>query len=63
MGDFNLDYSQKDNLNFRYKNMFEDLDAKLSDKNLIQIIDFPTWSRLINNVLKESILDHVYLTG
>ena len=37
MGDFYLDYTQKDNLNFRYANMFEDLDEKFSDKNLIQI--------------------------
>ena len=26
----------------------------------MQIIDFTTWKRVINNVLKEPILDHVY---
>ena len=26
------------------------------------MIDFPTWSRIINNVLPESLLDHVYVT-
>ena len=29
--------------------------------NLIQIIDFPTWKRIVDNVRKESILDHVYV--
>ena len=29
---------------------------------MIQIIEFPTWSRIVNNELKESTLDHIYLT-
>ena len=28
-----------------------------------QVIDFPTWSRIVNKVLKESTLDHAYLTN
>ena len=31
----------------------------LFDVNLIQLVDFPTWSRIVNNVLRESILDHI----
>ena len=32
-------------------------------KNLFQIIDFTTWSRNINGILKQSLLDHVYVTN
>ena len=32
-------------------------------KNLFQIIDFTTWSRNINGNLKQSLLDHVYVTN
>ena len=30
--------------------------------NLIQIVNFITWSRIVNGVQRESILDHVYTT-
>ena len=62
VGDFNLDYPQKDNINYRYGNMFQDFNEILSENNLHQIAEFPTWSRIINYVLKESTLDHVYLS-
>ena len=42
---------------------FEALDAKFKPHNLVQIIDFHTWSRNINNVIKSSTIDHVYLKG
>ena len=29
--------------------------------NLIQLIDQPTWKRIVNNVEKKSVLDHVYV--
>ena len=29
--------------------------------NFFQLIDFCTWSRVINGIKKESILDHVYV--
>ena len=33
----------------------------LGDENLVQIIEFPTWSRIVNNVLLESTIDHIYV--
>ena len=33
------------------KTCFEDFDDALSGKNQNQIIEFPTWSRIVNNVL------------
>ena len=62
VGDFNLDYPQRENVDYRYANMFTDFDEKFLDINLVQMIDFSTWSRIVNNVLKESTLDHIYLT-
>ena len=32
-----------------------------TEKNLIQIIDFDTWSRVINGTKKESLIDHIYV--
>ena len=40
--------------------MFMDFEKSFENKDLVQIIEFPTWSRIINNVLKESTLDHLY---
>ena len=61
MGDFNLNYAKKNNVGYKYENFFNDFDEVLFNMNLIQLINFPTWSRIVNNVLRESILDHVYV--
>ena len=61
LGDFNLDYSFKNDVNYRYSNMFNDFESFIDNNNLIQMVEFPTWSRIINNVLRESILDHIYV--
>ena len=44
VGDFNLNYTQKENVDYRYANMFSDFDEKFQDINLVQMINFPTWS-------------------
>ena len=41
--------------------IFDDFDDVLYDKNLIRLMEFPTWSRIVNNVLIESIIDHIYV--
>ena len=61
LGDLNLDWSKHFDNNYNLKNYFMDMDEKLENHNLMQIIELPTWSRTINVVLRESILDHVYL--
>ena len=61
LGDFNLDSSKKNLTDYRFKNYFDSLDLIIDQFNLSQIIEFPTWQRIINNTLKESTLDHVYL--
>ena len=61
LGDFNLNYAKKNNVGYKYENFFNDFDEVLFNMNLIQLINFPMWSRIANNVLRESILDHVYV--
>ena len=60
MGDFNLDARMEGigsyNLNAPLLNLTE---FALENK-LCQIIDFCMWSRVINGVKKESLLDHIY---
>ena len=60
LGDFNLDDAKRFHIDYPFKNMFNDLLESFIDHNLIQLIKFPTWSRLISNNLKTSILDHLY---
>ena len=52
----------KNNVNYRYDNMFNDFDDIFDNLNLIQMVEFKTWSRVVNNVLRESIIDHIYVT-
>ena len=62
LGDFNLDYSMKNDINYEYENLYNDFDNAFIGVNLIQMVEFSTWSRIINNVVRESILDHIYVT-
>ena len=57
-----IDYSMKNDVNYRYESMFDDFDSILNGINLIQMVEFPTWSRIVNNILRESVLDHIYVT-
>ena len=61
LGDFNLNFAKKNDINYSHVRYFDDFENVLSDKNLIQLIEFPTWSRIVNNVLMESKLDHIYV--
>ena len=39
------------------------MDRILGDLELIQTVERLTWTRTVNNVVKESILDHIYVTN
>ena len=60
LGDFNLDWNKKGAHEYAFKNYFNDMSEKLNDVDMIQLVKFPTWSRIVNGVLRESLLDHVY---
>ena len=59
--DFNIDYEKIYDDNYAHKNLFDDLDSELSCFNLIQIVNFVTWSRMVGLNVRSSILDHIYL--
>ena len=61
LGDFNLDFMQIHNPQYRLKNNLEALNKIMSESNMLQIVDYRTWSRNINGILKESTLDHIYV--
>ena len=60
-GDFNLDDSERFSNDYRGKLFFEKLNSIMDDIPLIQIINEPTWQRIVNNNLRESTIDHVYV--
>ena len=61
LGDFNLDQNKRYDINYSHKLYFDALSTAFEPHNLIQVIDFDTWTRVINNVVKPSVIDHVYL--
>ena len=61
IGDFNLDQSRSFDLSYSHKKYFEIMRATFQPINLIQLVNFPTWSRTINNSVCSSTIDHVYV--
>ena len=61
VGDFNMDYAKIYDDNYNNKNLFQDFDDILSDFNLIQVVKFETWSRMVGTERRSSILDHIYI--
>ena len=59
MGDFNLDYNKVYDDNYSYKNLFDDFEDRLSMFNLVQMVNFVTWSRMVGPTVRSSILDHL----
>ena len=62
LGDFNLDLKKADDPTYSKINLIEDLHNKLGHHNLNQCCDKNTWSRVINGVVKQSLVDHIYGT-
>ena len=60
MGDFNLDQGKNLDTDYSHKNYFVSLNEAFMPLNLIQLVNFETWSRVINNTFCSSIIDHVY---
>ena len=61
VGDFNLDYAKAYYLNYSNKNFFADFDEVLSEFELVQLVKFETWSRMVGSERRSSILDHIYI--
>ena len=63
MGDFNLDARMEGIGSYNLKALLLNLTEFALENKLCQIINFCTWSRLINGTKKESLLDHVYVNN
>ena len=63
MGDFNLDAEKGHRLDYVYKIPMKFLTDFTLEHNLTQLVTFNTWSRTIKGVIKESLLDHVYVNN
>ena len=61
LGDFNLDAGMEARQDYVYKMPLELLSNFALEKNLLQLVNFNTWSRNINGIRKQSCLDHIYL--
>ena len=60
-GDFNIDYERIEDLSYRNRSLCNRLSLWSENESLVQIIEFPTWHRVINDSYKESLLDHFYV--
>ena len=63
MGDFNLDAKMSNRNDYNRKVPLQILNDFALENQLIQTVDFFTWSRNINGNRKESLLDHVYVSN
>ena len=48
-------------MNYRLAGLFGDVDGILGEHQLLQMVEFPTWSRVVEGNLRSSIIDHVYV--
>jgi hypothetical protein len=60
LGDFNLDWNKKSTPKNVFKNYFEDMDQGVDKLSLTQLLKFTTWSRMVNDLFKCSVLDCIY---
>ena len=63
LGDFNLDAHMSDVPEYHRKIPLDKLNKFALDHNLVQLVEECMWSRIINGVLKESLLDHIYVNN
>ena len=63
MGDLNLDYNKKCDVGYQRRDYFDLFEEKLGEFNLLQLVNFDTWSRMVGSTLRSSILDHIYVSN
>ena len=60
LGDFNLDLNREFDGQYGKKSFFDDLTNSLGHHNLDQMVFDNTWSRIINESVCSSRIDHIY---
>jgi hypothetical protein len=63
LGDFNLDAKMEYRIVYPHRHLFNVLNYVTTQYNLYQLLDFPTWSKGMKDLLKQSTLDHVYVSN
>ena len=62
LGDFNLDENKRHLVDYNQKQLFQDLEELIGHHQYVQHVKEPTWERVIQGNVKNSILDHIYCT-
>jgi hypothetical protein len=62
LGDFNVDVARFSDASYNFHELSNLLMCKMNTLNLTQLVNKPTWRRIIKGTLKESTLDHVYMS-
>ena len=63
MGDFNLDAKMEFRSDYHHRIPLSSLTNFALEANLTQVVNFNTWSRIIKDKKKESLIDHVYVSN
>ena len=61
LGEFNLDARMDNRPDYDRKIPLAILNEFANNNELAQIVYFDTWSRVINGIKKESLIDHIYV--
>ena len=62
LGDFNIDLKKIHQSNYQSKKLYEKFETFFLDRTLVQMVKSTTWQRCNKNELKESTLDHIYMS-
>ena len=60
LGDFNLDYNKIYLSNYNFSSLYDELIEIFEPLGLIQMVNFETWSRFVQQIRRTSIIDHIY---
>ena len=63
MGNFNLDYSKRHDITYSNAELFALFDERVEDLNLIQLVIFKTWTRMVGSVVRSSTLNYIYVNN
>ena len=58
-GDFNLDFAKKYAPDYANRYLFKSMENYVDELGLEQLVEFQTWSRLVNGSLSTSVLDQI----
>ena len=62
LGDFNLDENKRHLADYNQRQLFQDLEELIGHHQYVQHVKEATWERVIQDQVKNSVLDHIYCT-